>query len=871
MKRGLIYMVLMLLMGARIAAHAQELTVSDIQNSGCMRDREYGRRRANAEGEPTRTIILTKEGDALYVQLLNYVENCGTSGFDVTPSMSGGSDGTPCSVAVSVEPVIFADADCDCPYNVSFTVHGLEANSFLFSCWWCEGMVTLTDGEPLVLEDVWEDVSIEDLGYKIHEVMHSAQLTGGKSWEGELNIPSEVNYEGQKYVVTNIGYNAFVDNTALTSVTIPNTVLSIGSGAFARCTGLTSIVIPEGVKSLGHNVFSGCTNLASITIPNSVIQIGGSVFNGTAWYDNQPDGVIYAGRMAYTYKGTMPEGTQIDIKEGTIAIANNAFCRCDNLTSVTIPGSVSTIGYDAFWRCNNLKTVIISEGVKRIEHAAFSNCTSLKSIVIPESVTHIGEYAFMECTALTSATINGAITRMGRWAFGGCTALYSLSISQNVKDIGNETFSNCTSLYRVKIPGSVTRLGDGSFYRCSNLYSVQIFEGVEAIGYSAFGECNNMSYVILPNSLTKIDDYAFYNCSKLADVYCYADSVPKTANNWVFYDSPIASATLHVPAGSVDAYRTTSPWSGFGNIVALPIEINETTFPDENFRNWVLAQSYGQDEMLTDEEIVRIKEINVISKSIKSLKGIEFFTELTNLDCSWNQLPLLDVSKNTALKELNCQGNQLTELNLLKNIELEDLACNYNQLTSLDVSQNSALAILACIENQLTELDLSRNNLLKRLVCPYNQLTSINVSGCTALESFRCAGNKLAELDVSGCPALEDLICMSNQIRGEAMDALVESLPTVNRGHLGVINHTDEQNVMTKSQVAVAKAKGWYVQYNNDRNQWKNYEGSDDPTGITSPLRETAEGAIFDLQGRKLQGKPAQGIYIENGQKILIK
>jgi len=589
MKRGLLYMVLMLLMGARIAAHAQELTVSDVQNSGCMRDREYGRRRANAEGEPTRTIILTKEGDALHVQLLNYVENCGTSGFDVTPSMSGGSDGTPCSVAVSVEPVIFADADCDCPYNVSFTVHGLEANSFLFSCWWCEGMVTLTDGEPLVLEDVWEDVSIEDLGYKIHEVMHSAQLTGGKSWEGELNIPSEVNYEGQKYVVTNIGYNAFVDNTALTSVTIPNTVLSIGSGAFARCTGLTSIVIPEGVKSLGHNVFSGCTNLASITIPNSVIQIGGSVFNGTAWYDNQPDGVIYAGRMAYTYKGTMPEGTQIDIKEGTIAIANNAFCRCDNLTSVTIPGSVSTIGYDAFWRCNNLKTVIISEGVKRIEHAAFSNCTSLKSIVIPESVTHIGEYAFMECTALTSATINGAITRMGRWAFGGCTALYSLSISQNVKDIGNETFSNCTSLYRVKIPGSVTRLGDGLFYRCSNLYSVQIFEGVEAIGYSAFGECNNMSYVILPNSLTKIDDYAFYNCSKLNKVICFADNVPTTGGN-VFYNSPIASATLNVPSASVDLYKAVSPWKDFARIT--PPHVNGWNVSIDGFNYFLYPESH---------------------------------------------------------------------------------------------------------------------------------------------------------------------------------------------------------------------------------------------------------------------------------------
>ena len=124
-------------------------------------------------------------------------------------------------------------------------------------------------------------------------------------------------------------------------------------------------------------------------------------------------------------------------------------------------------------------------------------------------------------------------------------------------------------------------------------------------------------------------------------------------------------------------------------------------------------------------------------------------------------------------------------------------------------------------------MDVSKNAMLKRLSCNDNQLTSINISGHTALEVLQCKGNNLAGLDVSGCPALNELICMSNQIKGEAMDALVESLPTVNRGHLGVINHTNEQNVMTKSQVAVAKAKGWYVQYNDSNNQWKNYEGSD--------------------------------------------
>jgi hypothetical protein len=289
--------------------------------------------------------------------------------------------------------------------------------------------------------------------------------------------------------------------------------------------------------------------------------------------------------------------------------------------------------------------------------------------------------------------------------------------------------------------------------------------------------------------------------------------------------------------------------------VFADVEINETTFPDEYFRNWVLAQSYGQDGVLTEEEIMYVTTINLMGKRIQNLKGIEHFTELTtlyctgnqlteldvsectkltDLECAWNQLTTLDVSKNTALVALSCSGNQLTALDVSQNIALETLGCGLNMLTSLDVSQNTMLTELYCQENQLTELDVTKNIMLKRLGCPDNQLTSINILGHTELESLRCARNNLTQLDVSGCPALNELICMSNQIKGEAMDALVESLPTVNRGHLGVINHIDEQNVMTKSQVAAAKAKGWYVYYNNDKNQWKNYEGSDEPVIFTA-------------------------------------
>lgn len=348
------------------------------------------------------------------------------------------------------------------------------------------------------------------------------------------------------------------------------------------------------------------------------------------------------------------------------------------------------------------------------------------------------------------------------------------------------------------------------------------------------------------------------------------------------------------------------------------VEINETTFPDENFRNWVLAQSYGQDGVLTEEEIMYVTTINVMAKRIQSLKGIEYFTALTylncgsnqlpsldvsrdtaltnltcssnqltgldvsgctkleTLNCGWNQLTLLDVSKNTALKDLNCQDNQLTEINLSNNTALEEFGCNYNQLTALDVSNNPALTTLACIENKLTTLDVSQNTALKILVCGQNQLASINMSGCTSLESIHCSGNRLAELDVSGCPVLDDLICMNNQIKGEAMDALVAGLPTT-RGFMGVINHINEQNVMTKSQVAAAKAKGWYVRYNDSNNQWKNYEGSDDGTSIREIKNEqiTIKNARYDIQGRMI-AKPQKGINIihySDGttRKVLVK
>ena len=167
-------------------------------------------------------------------------------------------------------------------------------------------------------------------------------------YQGNVVIPASVSYAEKNYPVTSIGGSAFAYCSGLTSVTIPNSVTSIGSWAFFGCDGLTSVTIGNSVTSIGRSAFYGCTGLTSVTIPNSVTSIGNEAFLNTAWYNNLPDGLIYIGKVAYKYKGAMPDNTAIVLKEGTTAITGFAFWGCSGLTSVTIPNSVTSIGNEAF-------------------------------------------------------------------------------------------------------------------------------------------------------------------------------------------------------------------------------------------------------------------------------------------------------------------------------------------------------------------------------------------------------------------------------------------------------------------------------------------------------------------------------------------
>lgn len=209
-------------------------------------------------------------------------------------------------------------------------------------------------------------------------------------------------------------------------------------------------------------------------------------------------------------------------------------------------------------------------------------------------------------------------------------------------------------------------------------------------------------------------------------------------------------------------------------------------FIDERFQAYILETYCENRDQIQSSDVERIVSLQLANQRFSSLKGIEHFTSLEELDCSFNSLTELDMSHNIHLKELNCNKNEIHSLDLSNNGRLEIVDCGFNRIRKLDVSQNTMLSKLDCYWNIISELLLDQNPQLKELNCSYNslfdlhldqntQLTylecannyliSLNIKNCSLLTEIRCNHNHLTHLDVTANPALESLRCFHNHIR----------------------------------------------------------------------------------------------------------
>lgn len=386
-----------------------------------------------------------------------------------------------------------------------------------------------------------ESVTIDNITYNIIKKAGIAEVTKCNSHtSGDLVIPNTIIYDEVEFEVKKIINNAFSWCNELTSVTIPENITSIGYSAFYNCSSLVAV----------H-----CNSIAS--------------WCNISFGDEDANPLYYAGKL-YINNELL---TEITIPEGIRSIGDYTFINCDSLTTVNIPESVISIGGYAFSGCGNLTSIIIPEGVSTIKGGTFSDCSSLTTMSIPQSLLKIEKNAFERCEAIT----NIHITSVEDWLkieFKDRSSYPHVSRYM----IGNHPYVNFYTkgelLTEVVIPETINSIPDYAFYYCNNLTSLTISEGVTKIGDYAFEKCNNINSIILPQSLSSIGESAFRGCEGIIDIYCYAEKLPSIEYN-TFYAAYPEYATLHVPANAIEKYRTTSPWSDFGNFETLEVMVEE--------------------------------------------------------------------------------------------------------------------------------------------------------------------------------------------------------------------------------------------------------------------------------------------------------
>ena len=413
------------------------------------------------------------------------------------------------------------------------------------------------------------DDSYDSSNDYVPESLKTVVITGGKSISecafdncsniASITIPSSV---------TSIGEYAFSGCSGLTSIDIPGNVTSIGSGAFEYCSGLTSIDIPGNVTSIGSGAFRGCSGLTSITLP-----FVGASLNGK---ENTHFGYIFADSY---YSSYVPESLKTVVITGGKSISENAFGYCDNIASITIPSSVTSIDASAFYHCYGLAEIInhssititseyaleVHNGESKlvaydgyifypynntnyyvmrtdstksllpesyngekyaIKQYACYNQSSLNEITIPEKVCKIGDYAFYNCYKLLNVTVPTSVTQIGKGAFSYCSNLASITlpfIGESKYNTANSYFKYIfdfvpSTLSDVNIT-SCTGIPDNAFYGCSNINNITLPSSVNSIGDSAFYGCTGLTDISnFFTNVTSIGESAFYGCTGLTAV-----------------------------------------------------------------------------------------------------------------------------------------------------------------------------------------------------------------------------------------------------------------------------------------------------------------------------------------------------------------
>ena len=355
----------------------------------------------------------------------------------------------------------------------------------------------------------------------------------------------------------NCGIKYYLNDQEITTLEIPSGITSIGDGVFLSNKSLTNLTLSSKVSSIGISAFYYCDNLKDVRY---------YIYDDLATYiqNGHPD--FYVGGIKYYWNDQ--EITTLEIPTSVTSIGNNAFYGCSGLTTLNLPSNVTSIG-----------------------DRAFGGCSNLTSVDLPSSITKMGDFVFFYCEKLSNVNLPSDITTISTGAFGGCSSLQNINLPSGVTTIGDNAFSDCSNLTNVTLPSALASIGDYAFRGCSNLTNVILPSAFTAIGNVAFSGCSNLANVTLSSNITSIGTYAFQNCINLKNLTISKDvtSIKDIAFNnsyddlelesvYVAWENPIeagsffdrikiSNCTLYVPQGTKEAYANADVWKDFENII----------------------------------------------------------------------------------------------------------------------------------------------------------------------------------------------------------------------------------------------------------------------------------------------------------------
>jgi len=336
----------------------------------------------------------------------------------------------------TIEGAAFAECHGLTSVVIPENLETIGSNAFQY----CANLVEVYNRSSLPI--TYESLDYGGVGYYAKDIYLSESVSKLSSLNSGYVIYTDDDY---KSVIKYSGSN--------TSPSIPSGITAIDNEAFAR-TAVTSISLPDTVTEIGWEAFEECSQLKNLYIPDSIVSIGYGAFTkcDSLRYNEYNNG-LYLGNSSNPYvvfvKAKNKSITECDIHPDTKIIYYSAFSGCSELSEVTIPDSVTSIYYSAFSGCKSLTSITIPDGITRIEASTFSGCSSLISISIPDSVDYIGNDAFNNCRSLSS-----------------------IVIPQGIETIEKNTFYDCSSLTKVSIPSTVTVIVESAFYDCSSLNEI---------------------------------------------------------------------------------------------------------------------------------------------------------------------------------------------------------------------------------------------------------------------------------------------------------------------------------------------------------------------------------------------------------------